>query len=76
MNIYRGRSGPHMDTRSTKIVGEYPYWIDERVAELVVHFESKESPGRGTVFNLRFSTTDPAKRARVKELLDELSDIG
>lgn len=57
------------------ILGEYPFRIEERYDELVVHFESKKNPLRGTVFNLRFRITDKHKRNRIKEIISELSKI-
>ena len=57
------------------ILGEYPFSIDERFDELVVHFHSKLNPLRGTVFNLRFNTRDKQKRKRIKEIIFELSKI-
>lgn len=60
---------------SENIIGEYPYSIEERDNELVVHFESKENPTRGTVFNLRFKVSDRYRRNRIKELMSELSKI-
>ena len=56
-------------------MGEYPFNIEERFDELVIHFESKENPLRGTVFNLRFKIKDKSKRNRIKEITDELSKI-
>lgn len=58
-----------------KIMGEYPFNIEERFDELVIHFESKKNPLRGTVFNLRFKIKDKSKRNRIKEITDELSKI-
>lgn len=57
------------------VIGEYPYSIEERDNELVVHFESKLNPIRGTVFNLRFKVTDNHRRNKIKEHLLELSRI-
>ena len=57
------------------IVGEYPFKVEERFEELVIHFESKKNPLRGTVFNLRFKIKDKDKRSRIKEMIDELSKI-
>ncbi len=57
------------------VLGEYPFRIEERFDELVVHFESKLNPLRGTVFNLRFNTRDKQKRERIKEIIAELSRI-
>ena len=58
-----------------EILGEYPFRIEERFDELVVHFESKQNPLRGTVFNLRFNVRDKQKRNRIKEIIAELSKI-
>ncbi len=58
-----------------KIIGEYPYNIEERDNELFVHLESKENLVRGTVCNLRFKVTDNYRRNRIKELISELSQI-
>jgi len=60
---------------SDNIIVEYPYNIEELDNELVVHFESKENPARGTVFNLRFKISDRYRRNRIKELMSELSKI-
>ncbi len=57
------------------VLGEYPFRIEERFDELVVHFESKQNPLRGTVFNLRFNVKDKNKRERIKEIISELSKI-
>lgn len=57
------------------VAGEYPYNIEVRDNEVVVHFESKENPARGTVFNLRFKVTDRDRRNRIEELITELSQI-
>ena len=57
------------------ILGEYPFRIEERFDELIIHFESKQNPLRGTVFNLRFRITDKHKRNRIKEIVDELKRI-
>jgi len=58
-----------------EILGEYPFRIEERFDELVVHFESKQNPLRGTEFNLRFRVKDKQKRSRIKEIIAELSKI-
>ena len=58
-----------------EVLGEYPFRIEERFDELVVHFESKLNPLRGTVFNLRFKITDKQRRNRIKEIIAELSKI-
>ncbi len=58
-----------------EILGEYPFRIEERYDEVVVHFESKQNPLRGTVFNLRFKVKDKVKRDRIKEIMSELSKI-
>lgn len=58
-----------------EILGEYPFRIEERFDEMIVHFESKQNPLRGTVFNLRFKVKDKSKRARIKEIISELSKI-
>ena len=57
------------------ILGEYPYHIEERDDELVVHFNSKENPNRGTVFNLRFRIIDKYRRDRIKAMISEISKI-
>jgi hypothetical protein len=57
------------------ILGEYPFRIDERFDEMVIHFQSKLNPLGGTVFNLRFKTKDKNKRERIKEIILELSEI-
>ena len=57
------------------VLGEYPFRIEERFDELVVHFESKLNPLRGTVFNLRFKVKNKSKRQRIKEIISELSQI-
>ena len=57
------------------VLGEYPYSIEDRDNELMVHFESKETPDRGTVFNLRFKVTDKYRRKRIKEIVSELARI-
>ena len=56
-------------------MGEYPYHIEERDDELVVHFESKLNPAGKTVFNLRFKILDRYRRNQIKELISELSKI-
>lgn len=58
-----------------EILGEYPFRIEERYDEVVVHFQSKLNPLGGTVFNLRFKTKDKQKRDRIKEIMSELSKI-
>jgi len=58
-----------------KILVEYPFRMEERYDEMVVHFESKQNPLRGTVFNLRFKVKDKSKRERIKEIISELSEI-
>lgn len=57
-----------------EIVGEYPYNIEIR-DNVVVHFESKENPASGTVFNPRFRVDDNYRINRIKELIAELSQI-
>jgi hypothetical protein len=58
-----------------EILGEYPFRIEDRFDELVVHFQSKLNPLGGTVFNLRFKVKDIQKRNRIKEIINELSKI-
>jgi hypothetical protein len=57
------------------VLGEYPFRIEERFDEMVVHFQSKLNPLGGTVFNLRFKIKDKVKRERIKEIISELSQI-
>ena len=57
------------------VLGGYPYHVEERDDELVIHFDSKETPGRGTVFNLRFRITDRYRRDRIKTAISELASI-
>ena len=56
-------------------MGEYPYGVEDRDDELVIHFKSKETQGRGTVFNLRFRVTDRYRRDRIKGMIAELARI-
>ena len=58
-----------------EILGEYPFRIEDRFDELVVHFQSKLNPLGGTVFNLRFKVKDIQKRNRIKEIINDLSKI-
>ena len=57
------------------ILGEYPFNIEERFDEIIIHLQSKENPLGGTVLNLRFRIRDRDKRDRIKEIIHELSLI-